>query len=62
MSTNVALPFSQWTPVATNVLNASGNFTITATNAVNRNIPKRFYIGMLNAKQVAIVLAISWGK
>jgi PKD repeat protein len=44
MSTNVALPFSQWTPVATNVLNASGNFTITATNAVNRNIPKRFYI------------------
>jgi PKD repeat protein len=44
MSTNLALPLSQWTPVATNVLSASGNFTITATNTVNRNVPHRFYI------------------
>jgi hypothetical protein len=44
MSTNVALPFSQWTPVATNVLNASGNFTTTATNAVNLHVPQCFYI------------------
>jgi len=43
-STNLALPLSQWMPVATNVLSASGNFTITATNAVNRSIPQRFYI------------------
>jgi hypothetical protein len=44
MSPNLALPLSQWTPVATNTLNAEGNFTITATNAVNPNAPQRFYI------------------
>jgi PKD repeat protein len=43
-STNLALPSSQWTPVATNVPNASGNFTITVTNAVNLNVPQCFYI------------------
>ena len=42
-STNLALPFNQWTPVATNILNVSGNFTITATNVVNRTDPQRFY-------------------
>jgi uncharacterized repeat protein (TIGR03803 family) len=42
MSANLALPISQWTPVATNVL--SGNsFTITATNAVDPSAPQRFY-------------------
>jgi hypothetical protein len=44
MSTNLALPLNQWTPVATNALNASGNFSITATNAVNLNLPQCFYI------------------
>jgi PKD repeat protein len=44
MSTNLALPLNQWTPVATNALNASENFAIIATNAVNRNVPQRFYI------------------
>jgi DNA-binding beta-propeller fold protein YncE/PKD repeat protein len=44
MSTNLALPFNQWTPVATNLLNVSGNFTITVTNTVNRNIRQRYYI------------------
>jgi hypothetical protein len=43
-STNVALPVSQWLPVATNVLNTSGNFTITATNVVNPSFPQRFYM------------------
>jgi PKD repeat protein len=43
-STNLTLPLSQWVPVATNVLNASGNFTITATNAVTPNLSQRFYI------------------
>ena len=43
MSTNLTLPSSQWTPVATNALNADGNFTITATNAVDPNVPQRFY-------------------
>jgi hypothetical protein len=43
-STNVALPLSQWTRVATNVLGASGNFTITVTNTVTPGTRQRFYI------------------
>jgi len=43
-STNLALPLNQWTPVATNVLNASGNFTFTATNAVKPGDSRQFYI------------------
>lgn len=44
-TTNVALPLSQWTPVATNVLNASGNFSITVTNAVTADGPsQQFFI------------------
>jgi len=43
-STNLTLPFSQWTRVVTNVLSTSGNFTITVTNTVTRNVPQRFYI------------------
>jgi hypothetical protein len=43
MSTNVAQPLSQWTPLTTNVLSANGNFTITATNAVNPLAAQRFY-------------------
>jgi len=44
MGTNVTEPFNQWTPVATNLSGADGNFSITATNAVNANDPQRFYI------------------
>jgi uncharacterized repeat protein (TIGR03803 family) len=44
MGTNLAEPFNQWIPVATNVPGADGNFTITATNAVNPNAPQRFYL------------------
>jgi len=43
-STNLALPLSQWTPVATNVLSANGNFTITITNTVTTGTPQQFYI------------------
>ena len=43
-STNVALPFSQWTSVATNILSTTGIFTMTATNAVNPNVRQEFYI------------------
>jgi hypothetical protein len=43
-STNVATPLSQWLPVGTNVLGASGNFFLTATNGYLANVPKRFYI------------------
>ena len=42
-STNLALPLSQWTPVATNVL-SSGYFTLTVTDAVTTNASQRFYI------------------
>ena len=44
VSTNLTLPRSQWTPVATNVLGANGNFTLTVTNAVNRAVPRQFYL------------------
>ena len=42
-STNLGLPLRQWTAVATHRLSASGNFTITATNAVNPNDAERFF-------------------
>jgi PKD repeat protein len=43
MSTNLAQPLSQWMPVATNNLPATGPFSITASNAVSPNAPQRFY-------------------
>ncbi len=44
MGTNIAEPLDQWTPVATNMPGINGNFSITATNAVNPNDPQQFYI------------------
>ena len=45
MSADVMLPKNQWTPVATNVLNANGNFgCLLFTNAVNPGAPQRFYM------------------
>ncbi len=56
MSTNLTLPLSQWTCVATNVLSASGNFTITVTNTVTRNVPQRFYrMVLLNGTLTTVV-------
>jgi hypothetical protein len=46
-STNVAKPFNQWAPVATNVIatNAPSNgFTFTGTNVVTPNGAQQFYI------------------
>jgi hypothetical protein len=43
-STNLALPLSQWTPVATNLLGATGNFTVTVTNAATPGNRQQFYI------------------
>ena len=43
-STNVILPLSQWLPVTTNILSASGNFIITVSNSFSRALPQRFYI------------------
>jgi hypothetical protein len=44
MSTNAAVPLSQWQRVATNVLTAFGNFTVTATNVMVANDAQRFFI------------------
>lgn len=43
-STNVALPLTQWTPISTNVVSASGNTAITVTNAVSDGASQQFYI------------------
>jgi len=46
-STNLAKPLSQWTVVATNVVNtngASGGFTFTGTNVITAGLPQQFYI------------------
>ena len=44
MSTNLTLPLNRWTPTATNLLSANGNFSITLTNTVSEKIPQRFYL------------------
>ena len=41
VSTNVALPVSQWTPVATSLFDGSGSFRYT--NAINADLPARFF-------------------
>lgn len=43
-SASLASPLAQWTPVATNIPAASGNFTITLTNAVSPATPQQFYM------------------
>ena len=43
MATNLSLPPTNWTVLATNVANG-GNFTLTATNAANLTAPRRFYL------------------
>ena len=43
-STKVNLPVNQWLPVSTNVLAASGDFTINATNVVGGTSPQQFFI------------------
>lgn len=41
-TTNLALPFSQWMPAATNPFDALGNFSFT--NSPGVNVPQMFYI------------------
>ena len=43
--TNAALPLGQWQPIATNVLSANGDFTLTATNTADPAAPSpQFFI------------------
>ncbi len=41
-STNVALPLPQWTRIATNFFDNSGNFSVT--NGVGAGVPQNFYL------------------
>jgi hypothetical protein len=41
-STNLALPITNWTALATNVFDSSGSFIFT--NAISPDIPQRFYV------------------
>ncbi|HEX4119814.1 MAG TPA: NF038122 family metalloprotease [Verrucomicrobiae bacterium] len=43
-SDNLALPPNQWTAVATNFLTTNGNFTFTATNAIDPTVDSQFYM------------------
>ena len=43
-ATNITLPRAQWTPVATNSLNANGAFAFTAVNAMNPRNPRQYYL------------------
>jgi hypothetical protein len=44
MTTNLALPLSQWTPLTTRSLNAGGDFTITVPNALDATVSPCFYL------------------
>jgi hypothetical protein len=43
-STNLDTPRNQWLTVSTNVLGASGNFALIATNSFDTKTPRRFYL------------------
>lgn len=43
-STNLTTPLNQWIPVLTNLLGASGSFTLTTTNTASLGIRQQFYI------------------
>jgi alpha-tubulin suppressor-like RCC1 family protein len=43
-STDLTTPLNLWTPIGSDIPPASGNFTLTATNAVNHSFPQRFFI------------------
>jgi hypothetical protein len=42
-STDLALPVAQWQTNASNQFDASGNFSLTLTSAIDPVAPKRFY-------------------
>jgi len=44
MSTNLFLPVSEWTPVATNTPSANGSFSVTVSNVVTTEPGQWFYV------------------
>jgi hypothetical protein len=44
MSTNLALPLTNWTTLATNIVGNTSNLTFTVTNAVSQTAPQQLYI------------------
>jgi len=42
--TNLSAPLNQWTPILTNVLGASGSFSLTISNSLAAHVPRQFYI------------------
>jgi hypothetical protein len=44
MSTNLTSPLSRWAPIATNLLNGSGEFSFTVTNAAIGEARQQFFI------------------
>jgi hypothetical protein len=43
-ATNLTTPLNQWVPVFTNVLGASGIFSLTVSNSFTAHVPRQFYI------------------
>jgi hypothetical protein len=43
-STNLKAPLDQWLPISTNMLGASGPFTLTATNGFAFKLPSQFFL------------------
>jgi autotransporter-associated beta strand protein len=43
-STNIALPRTSWTAIATNTVGGDGGFTLTATNAAAPGLPQEFFL------------------
>jgi hypothetical protein len=43
-STNLALPLGQWTAISTNILTASGGFTLSATASEVAGAPGQYYV------------------
>ena len=63
-TTNLLLPISQWTPIATNTWSANGNFSVTLTNVVNPSMPQCFYLlaATVNAQNSYALYVVNSGN
>ena len=44
VSQDPALPYSQWSPIKTNVLNTNGDYSLVISNGFDANVTKRFFV------------------